>query len=200
MVPCRFSLNFSLFGLAQACLKANAPGPMYGSHPIRLLYLSVSTWATSSLAQRPDRVLKVILSVGAVLVYRLSVFQEEKRTGEKSILCILFYSFNDASSALGQFGNCLIRVADTSYNGTDCLCKLPGTEYTCKRVGGPLRESHSSNYSRFLTTYILPHLLPSLLVVIISPCAREIETKFIGCQAFALSTNFRPQYLVADSV
>jgi hypothetical protein len=139
---------------------------MYGSRPIRLLYLSVSKWATSSLAQRPDRVLKVTLSVGAVLLYRFSVFQEEKRAGVKSILCFLFYSFNDASSALGQFGNCLIMVADTSYNGTDCLCKLPGTESSCKRMGVPLRESHSSNYSRFLTTYILlVQLLKCLLWV-----------------------------------
>ncbi len=107
-------------------------GLIYGSHPIRLLYLSISRWATSSLARRPDIFLKVTLSMGTVLLYRCSVFQEEKRAGKKA-----FYGFyfDAASSASSQFGNCIIRGADTSYNGTGCLCKLPGTESTCKRVG-----------------------------------------------------------------
>ncbi len=33
------------------------------------------------------------------------------------------------------------------------MCKLPGTESTCKRVGGLIRESHSSNYSRIFIQF-----------------------------------------------
>jgi len=68
--------------------KGHYTGPIYGSHPIRLLYLSVSNWATSSLAQRADTLLKVTFSVGAILLYRFSAFQEEKRAGKKA-----FYAF-----------------------------------------------------------------------------------------------------------
>jgi hypothetical protein len=68
--------------------KGHYTGPIYGSHPIRLLYLSLFKQATSSLAQRPDRFLKVTLAVSAVLLYRFSVFQEEKRAGKKA-----FYAF-----------------------------------------------------------------------------------------------------------
>jgi len=54
-------------------------------------------------------------------------------------LCILFYCFDAASGALGQFGNCLVRDVDTSYNGTDCLCKLPGASPLAKGWGPAVR-------------------------------------------------------------
>ncbi len=89
---------------------------------------------------------------------------------------------------------------------------------TCKAVWALLRKSRSSTRFRLQAAYTFgraaelltlglsepPSSSPSsakpLCRHIILPCVREIETNFIGCQAFALLTNFRPQYLLAGSV
>jgi hypothetical protein len=47
-----------------------------------------------------------------------------------SLNCLL-----SASSVLCQFGNCITTGADTSYNGTDYVCKFPGMDSTCVWVG-----------------------------------------------------------------
>ncbi len=128
MMPCRFSLNLPFFGLGPS----SAMSSIYGSHPTKLVYFS-GPWTLDPhlkwplLQIRRDTFLKLSTLLGAVCC-RNSL-----------VLC---YSFDAASNALGQFGNCWAQ-GYTDYIWYRLFVQIAG-----QRVHQQIRQMCSSNSYR----------------------------------------------------